>query len=164
MNNGFERNYFGIIRNSDFLFGKIDLRSANSVLKTLQIFENPNTGTAVNMGNTKGNDSRFIFLKFQQFGNDSIIVQEIVFAFDVKWRCSRRFLEIIIASHVIEAKNFVNGFTTIATKTFFVKNNLFFLYNIQSAMETVLPFHNFFLILQATNVLREQIKRMIIII
>src|SRR5690606_2284129 len=96
MNNLFKRRLLIIKGYSYFFLRKIYLRRNHTFIQLVQVLENPDTRTAMNMRNIQPDDSSCCLFKIQKLGHNILIVQKIEFGFDVFGRGSGVLFKLII--------------------------------------------------------------------
>jgi hypothetical protein len=91
----------------------------------VEVFEDPDTGTAMNVGDTEGYYLVGIVLELQEALRDKGVFQEIEFSLVGGGGFPRCPFQFVIIVQVVRLKNFVYRFAAVAAKGFIVVMNLF---------------------------------------
>src|SRR5690606_27919076 len=87
---------FGIEGNTKRLLREINLRGIDGWQQSGEIFQHPNTGTAVDMRNVQRYDLHSFVVEVQQFFHNLLVGQEIVLAILLLWCRPGSSLQLVI--------------------------------------------------------------------
>jgi hypothetical protein len=120
-----EADFIRIEMDARFLARKVYLAAVDSRVEPVQVFQDPDTGTAMYLWDAEGNYMVGSILELQQAFRDKGIVQKVEFSLGGPGgdpRCSFQFVVIV---QVVCLKNFIDCFTAVATERLIVETNFF---------------------------------------